>query len=202
MERVQGFARERRTTISIGGNEGNSQRVSDCRTSASGHRAPFSGRANHWSETRRPRSCCRSSQHKSGASRHSQASPETEVSRSFLLQRQTGRETSQTLCPWDTWEQKIHHQASSQKHFKFGANMRKTVHGKRLQILINQLAEGRRNARLTQQELADRLNKPQSFVAKTENGERRLDVIEFLLVAKAIGVDPVKVIRAVQKSIG
>ena len=42
---------------------------------------------------------------------------------------------------------------------------------------------------LTQATLAARLGKPQSYVAKYENGERRLDVIEFLDVAAAIGVD-------------
>ncbi|GAJ29661.1 transcriptional regulator [Acidomonas methanolica NBRC 104435] len=42
---------------------------------------------------------------------------------------------------------------------------------------------------LTQATLAARLGKPQSYVAKYENGERRLDVIEFLDITDAIGVD-------------
>ena len=50
-------------------------------------------------------------------------------------------------------------------------------------------------AGLTQQELADRLGRPQSFVAKYEGGERRLDVIEFVEVSQAIGADPVRVLR-------
>jgi transcriptional regulator with XRE-family HTH domain len=33
------------------------------------------------------------------------------------------------------------------------------------------------------------LNVPQSFVSKYENGERRLDVVEFIAVAKALEVD-------------
>jgi hypothetical protein len=41
----------------------------------------------------------------------------------------------------------------------------------------------------SQRELADRLGKPQSFVAKVERGERRIDVIEFIAIAKAIGRD-------------
>jgi hypothetical protein len=33
-------------------------------------------------------------------------------------------------------------------------------------------------------------NKRQSFVTKYEGGERRFDVVEFITVAKALGLDP------------
>lgn len=48
---------------------------------------------------------------------------------------------------------------------------------------------------MTQEELARRLKRPQSFVSKYENSERRLDVVEFLHVAKAIGIDAVELLR-------
>ncbi len=38
--------------------------------------------------------------------------------------------------------------------------------------------------------VADRLKVPHSWVAKTENGERRLDVLEFVNLCLAIGLDP------------
>lgn len=52
------------------------------------------------------------------------------------------------------------------------------------------LVEARNSAGFTQIDLARKLARPQSFVSKYERGERRLDVIEFLEVANAIGIDP------------
>jgi transcriptional regulator with XRE-family HTH domain len=51
------------------------------------------------------------------------------------------------------------------------------------------LIEARESAGLMQWQLAKRLRKPQSYVSKFERGERRLDVVEFLDVAKALRVD-------------
>ena len=50
---------------------------------------------------------------------------------------------------------------------------------------------------MTQQDLADRLKRPQSFVAKYENGERRLDVVEFLQIAKLLEANPHEIIDAI-----
>jgi transcriptional regulator with XRE-family HTH domain len=51
------------------------------------------------------------------------------------------------------------------------------------------------SAGLTQAELSQRLDRPQSFVSKYERGERRLDVVEFGKVARALGVDPAKLLE-------
>jgi transcriptional regulator with XRE-family HTH domain len=59
------------------------------------------------------------------------------------------------------------------------------------------VTQARLGAGLTQQEIASRLAKPQSFVSKYESGERRLDVVEFILVCEAIGVNPEPIIRQV-----
>ncbi len=50
-------------------------------------------------------------------------------------------------------------------------------------------------AGVTQQKLAERLGEHQSFIAKYEGGERRIDVIEFIVIAQALGADPVKLFR-------
>ncbi|GBE29103.1 helix-turn-helix protein [bacterium BMS3Bbin04] len=57
------------------------------------------------------------------------------------------------------------------------------------------MIETRKHYGLTQVELAKRLKSSQSFVSKYERGERRLDVLEFILIAKAIGADPAELIR-------
>ena len=62
--------------------------------------------------------------------------------------------------------------------------------------LCELLAAARNEADLTQAEVADRLKRPQSFVAKYEGGERRIDVIEFIEVARALRRDPRELFEA------
>lgn len=52
---------------------------------------------------------------------------------------------------------------------------------------------------MRQIELAQKLNKPQSFVSKFECGERRLDVIEFLTIMDALGADPLAILAEASK---
>lgn len=54
--------------------------------------------------------------------------------------------------------------------------------------LLALLRRLRAEAGLTQEQLAERLGRPQSFVAKYELGERRLDVLELHEVCRAIGI--------------
>lgn len=59
------------------------------------------------------------------------------------------------------------------------------------------LIEARLSAGVTQEELARRLRKPQSFVSKYERKERRLDVAEFFWVASALEEDPISLFKKV-----
>src|SRR3546814_5048059 len=68
--------------------------------------------------------------------------------------------------------------------------MPKTLRTPRQQRLQKLLARVRKAKNLTQVDVAERLGRPQSFVAKYEGGERRLDVIEFIDVAEALETDP------------
>ena len=54
---------------------------------------------------------------------------------------------------------------------------------------LMRLRQARRDAGLTQEEVARRLGKPQSFVSKCESGERRVDVIELSKFARLYGKD-------------
>jgi transcriptional regulator with XRE-family HTH domain len=62
------------------------------------------------------------------------------------------------------------------------------------------LIQARKDAGMTQIELAAKLSRPQSFVSKFERGERRLDVIEFLDLARALGFDPAHFLKKISKS--
>ena len=59
------------------------------------------------------------------------------------------------------------------------------------------LAEARERAGLTQQELARRLRKPQSFVSSYERGQRRVDILELLRIVDVLASDPIEVVREI-----
>lgn len=74
--------------------------------------------------------------------------------------------------------------------------MQKSIYSKRYKALCAALVSARKAAKMTQQELADKLKKPQSFVAKYEKGERRLDMAEFTVIAEELGIDPVTILKS------
>jgi transcriptional regulator with XRE-family HTH domain len=74
-------------------------------------------------------------------------------------------------------------------------SMQKSLKSAEYARLIELLIAVRHGAGVRQQALAKKLGRPQSFIAKYEGGERRLDVIEFIAIAKALGADPQKLFR-------
>jgi len=68
--------------------------------------------------------------------------------------------------------------------------LRKTLRGRGHQTLIQILIQAREKAGMTQRDLAARIKRPHSFVGRMEGGERRVDVIEFIEIAKVLGADP------------
>ena len=77
--------------------------------------------------------------------------------------------------------------------------MPKSTFSKEYQQFCRALVEARQRAGLTQREVAARLKRPPSFVAKYESGERRLDVVEFFEVARAVGIKPLRFLGDLEK---
>ena len=73
--------------------------------------------------------------------------------------------------------------------------MRDTLRSPRQIVLRTELRALRERQGLSQATVARRLGKHQSFVSKYEKGERRLSVIEFIDVVRALGGEPATVLR-------
>lgn len=78
--------------------------------------------------------------------------------------------------------------------------MPKTLGDARHEALIAFIIAKRKEAGLTQAELATRLKVFQSYVARMESGERRIDVVEFIRLGDMLGFDPPEAIRTVMSS--
>jgi transcriptional regulator with XRE-family HTH domain len=76
--------------------------------------------------------------------------------------------------------------------------MTDSVYTRRYQRFRELLVEARQTRKLSQMALAEKLGRLQTFVSKYERGERRLDVVEFLEVSRALGLDPHKVLKQVE----
>ncbi|MDM3391527.1 helix-turn-helix domain-containing protein [Citrobacter sp. Cb013] len=64
-----------------------------------------------------------------------------------------------------------------------------SVYSDDYQSVISALKQARVRQNITQTAIATALGRPQSFIAKVENGERRLDVVEFIRLAQLLGMD-------------
>ena len=65
--------------------------------------------------------------------------------------------------------------------------MKKNLYTQRQRILLDLLRKTREEAGLRQDDVAERLGRPQSFVSKYESGERRLDILELYDVCEVLG---------------
>jgi transcriptional regulator with XRE-family HTH domain len=74
----------------------------------------------------------------------------------------------------------------------------KTLGSKQHKKLIAILIAKREEANMTQTELATALGEYQSFIARLESGERRIDVVELIQLARAIGFDASEVVKEIE----
>jgi transcriptional regulator with XRE-family HTH domain len=73
--------------------------------------------------------------------------------------------------------------------------MSRTLRSSRHEALRSFLVEKRKKAGLTQTDVARKLRRYQSFVATVEGGQRKVDVVELLAFAEAIGFDPREAVK-------
>lgn len=71
------------------------------------------------------------------------------------------------------------------------------VHDRAVAALI----EARTTAKLTQRDLAAKVGKHQSFIAKIERRERNLSLLEFIGLAIAIGVEPHRLLQKITEGL-
>jgi transcriptional regulator with XRE-family HTH domain len=77
--------------------------------------------------------------------------------------------------------------------------MSRTIHSARQEALTALLIRERKAAGLTQAMVAEKLGRYQSFVATIEQGQRRIDVIEFIELAYAIGFSAEKALAKISR---
>lgn len=75
--------------------------------------------------------------------------------------------------------------------------MPKSVFSDAYAIFLRALVAARKEAGVSQVELARRVGRDQPFISLVENGVRRVDLIEFYVLAHGIGVDPVALFQAI-----
>ncbi|WP_296595498.1 helix-turn-helix transcriptional regulator [Phenylobacterium sp.] len=82
--------------------------------------------------------------------------------------------------------------------------MPKTIFTGANQVIVDVLRRTREDAGLRQEELASRIGRDQSHISLIEGSQRRLDLVEFMRIAQALGRDPIELFaelyRAVQRS--
>ncbi|MXP29823.1 helix-turn-helix domain-containing protein [Porphyrobacter algicida] len=67
----------------------------------------------------------------------------------------------------------------------------------RYRQLIANLAARRAELGMSQQQLGDKLGLHRQFISRVELGERRLDVVELVDIARALDLDPAEVVAAI-----
>ena len=65
------------------------------------------------------------------------------------------------------------------------------------QAVIRALSQARMESGLSQRQLSEKLIEPVNFIHRIESGERDIGVTEFITIAKAIGIDPIELLRRI-----
>jgi len=76
----------------------------------------------------------------------------------------------------------------------------KTLGGRRHELLVKELTKKRKAVGLTQDQLANELQVYQSYIARLESGQRRVDVVEFIKLSEVLKFDAATLIEELSNS--
>lgn len=79
--------------------------------------------------------------------------------------------------------------------------MPKTIFTGANRVVVEALRKARLDAGLTQKQLADRVHKDQSWISLIEGSQRRVDVVEFIEIARALKADPTVLIAQIAQNL-
>lgn len=68
--------------------------------------------------------------------------------------------------------------------------MTASINTQEMQVLTQWLKQERESQQLSMRALAERMDKPHSYVQKVEQGERRLDVVEYVWYCRSLKIEP------------
>lgn len=77
----------------------------------------------------------------------------------------------------------------------------KSLYSEEWEALLKVLRDSRKNRGWTQEQLAEKLGRPQSLIAKIEAGERKLDVCQFIDYMQTLETDPVEAMQRIMKAL-
>ena len=79
--------------------------------------------------------------------------------------------------------------------------MTTSIHTTEMLALRSWLKGEREKQNLSMRALAERMDKPHSYIQKVEQGERRLDVVEYVWYCNFLGINPLAGIGLIQEAI-
>lgn len=75
----------------------------------------------------------------------------------------------------------------------------KTIFDPKYKSMINSLVLIRKKSGISQRDLATKLNKAHSYIGRIETFERRLDVVDLINIARALGLSDKEIVKIFEK---
>jgi hypothetical protein len=80
-----------------------------------------------------------------------------------------------------------------------GGLMEKSVHTKKYRRVLRYLRKARKNLKLTQEQVDEKLGAYKSYTSKIESGQRRMDFVELYEFCRLYGIPPQRIFRLIEK---